>query len=126
MGIPGYLPEEYFNPSILSLDIAKLLNEIKDTEFYFPSNYEKSFNPSKPTIGVYCKPGKYKGTSEIVEALGILKKRGHQFNFVILCGVHGKKIQRFQKEIENILLLGKYFAKAKGFSFDQQSRQFPA
>jgi len=101
MGIPGYLPEEYFNPSILSLDIAKLLNEIKDTEFYFPSNYEKSFNPSKPTIGVYCKPGKYKGTSEIVEALGILKKRGHQFNFVILCGVHGKKIQRFQKEIEN-------------------------
>jgi hypothetical protein len=34
--------------------------------------------------------------------------------------LHSGIRKKLEKEIENIILLGEYFSKAKGFSFDQQ------
>lgn len=98
VGIPGYLPNDYFSSKGKVLNIPKLLDEIKDTEF--ASSVFSKFDPSKPTIGIYGKPGQYKGTSEIIQALGQLKRKGQEFNFVAMCGIKGRRVENFKAEIK--------------------------
>ena len=100
VGIPGYLPNNYFTPKGAVLDIPKLLDEIKDTEFASPVVSSYRFDSSKPTIGIYGKPGQFKGTSELVQALGQLKRKGQQFNFVVLCGIKGRRVEDFKTKIK--------------------------
>ena len=47
------------------------------------------YDPSLPTIGMYGKPGKVKGTPNLVDALCSLQEQGKKFNLIFLCGVSG-------------------------------------
>ena len=62
--MPSYFPSEYFNAQGAILDIAELLDEVKNTEYASCLTDQSRFDPSKPTIGVYGKAGKFKGTLE--------------------------------------------------------------
>jgi len=62
--MPSYFPSEYFNPQGAILDIAELLDEVKNTEYASCLTDQSRFDASKPTIGVYGKAGKFKGTLE--------------------------------------------------------------
>jgi glycosyltransferase involved in cell wall biosynthesis len=95
---PAYLPQNYFSSLGETLDIERLLDEISNTEFCFKHFTPAKFDPSKPTIGIYGKPGKYKGTLELLKALSQVKKRQKTFNFVAIYG-NGKAINNLATEI---------------------------
>jgi len=99
-GMPNYLSSEYFTPQGLPLDTPILLEKIKNTNYASPVISRFKFDPNKVTIGIYGKVGKYKGTLELITALGQLRKKGKDFNFIALCGVFGRGIELFKREIQ--------------------------
>ncbi|MGA8025512.1 MAG: glycosyltransferase [Bryobacteraceae bacterium] len=88
LGFPAYWPQE-FAPDGPVLDIAALLEEVGATEFASPTVKARPYDPSLPTLGMYGKPGKLKGTPDLVDALCALHRRGKDFNLIFLCGVAG-------------------------------------
>jgi glycosyltransferase involved in cell wall biosynthesis len=99
--MPGYLPGDYFTSQGTVLDIAQLLDDVKDTGYSSPISSSHVFDPSKPTIGLYGKTGQFKGTSELIQALAQLKREGNDFNFVAVCGTQGQRVKEFQIEIKD-------------------------
>ncbi|WP_444942325.1 glycosyltransferase family 4 protein [Microbulbifer sp. ZKSA004] len=70
--------------------ISKLLRE------HLPvSNYKKSL----PTIGIYGKVAKEKGSFDLISALGKLKQQGLEFNFLALCSGKPKVLHEFKMKI---------------------------
>jgi glycosyltransferase involved in cell wall biosynthesis len=88
LGLPAYWPQE-FTPHGPVLDVAALLEEVRSTEFASPTVKVRPYDPNLPTIGMYGKPGKLKGTSDLIDALCALHQRGKDFNLIFLCGVAG-------------------------------------
>jgi glycosyltransferase involved in cell wall biosynthesis len=87
---PAALPEQYFHPDARPLDVAGLLRAIDarlPRSFYDGLYHQasgRSFDSTRPTIGIYGKVGETKGSYDLVRALGQLKRQGLQFNFVAL------------------------------------------
>ena len=88
VGLATYWPRK-FAPSGRALDIAALLEEVRGTEFAPPKLTTHPYDPSLPTIGMYGKPGKVKGTLDLIDALSTLHNQGKDFNLIFLCGVSG-------------------------------------
>lgn len=87
VGLEPYWPEE-FTPDGPSLDISALLTAVRESEFASPLT-PRSYDSNLPSIGMYGKPGKVKGTIDLIDALSALQKRGREFNLVFLSGASG-------------------------------------
>ncbi|WP_201375439.1 PqqD family peptide modification chaperone [Ktedonobacter robiniae] len=61
---------------------------------------EKPFNPHIPTIGIYGKAGTVKGTFDLVQALGLLKKQRVPFQFLALNQGSEATLAAFASSIE--------------------------
>jgi glycosyltransferase involved in cell wall biosynthesis len=90
------LPSQFFNPAGGSLDVAELLGQVRSNA-RIGSRGEGEFDPDIPTIGIYGKVGFYKGSYDLLAALGILKQEGLSFN--LLAMTDGEQIERFLNEI---------------------------
>jgi glycosyltransferase involved in cell wall biosynthesis len=44
------------------------------------------FDSTLPTIGMYGKPGEFKGTFDFIAAAGLLRAQGANFNVLLMCG----------------------------------------
>lgn len=47
----------------------------------------RAFDPALPVVGMYGKPGKVKGTYDLIAALGMLRESGLDFSLLLLSGV---------------------------------------
>jgi glycosyltransferase involved in cell wall biosynthesis len=83
---PAKLPS-IFSPETEPLDLNAFLKKLAALESARVRDLMINTNPidlSKPTIGIYGKVGKVKGSFDLISALGDLKRRGLEFNFVAL------------------------------------------
>lgn len=100
------LPDQYFNPQTEPLDVNALLAYLRDNlaPDYLGGAYhesiQKPFDPSLPTIGIYGKTGRVKGSFDLVQALGRLKREGEKFNFLALTQSHPFLNERFAQAIK--------------------------
>lgn len=105
--VPFSLPTSYFNPFVPPLDINKFLRAI--TKVFPKSNYagifhqfaNKLFDPSLPTIGIYGKTSRTKGSFDLIQALNKLKSEGLKFNFLALTQGTVSTVTEFAKMIKD-------------------------
>jgi glycosyltransferase involved in cell wall biosynthesis len=90
------LPSQIFSPTGGSLDVAELLGQVRSSA-RIDSRGEGVFDPDIPTIGIYGKVGFYKGSYDLLAALGILKQEGLSFNLLTM--TDGEQMERFVNEI---------------------------
>jgi glycosyltransferase involved in cell wall biosynthesis len=95
-----YLPSEYFRPDGPVLDVNGLVSELAERGFTAAMRTDAPFEPSRPTIGIYGKPGPRKGTYQLIRALGLLRRKGLEFNFVALCGNAGIGFEHMQALVQ--------------------------
>lgn len=98
---------DYFNPFIKKLDFKKLLQDISNN---MPASFNgsiiyqffanKKIDVSLPTIGIYGKASVYKGHTQLISALGILKKKGFKFNFIFLLQGSNSYLEKIKNEIQ--------------------------
>jgi glycosyltransferase involved in cell wall biosynthesis len=62
-------------------DIERLAATMTDTP-----RPATAFDPELPTIGMYGKPGEFKGTFDLISALGLLAEAGPRFNVLLMAG----------------------------------------
>lgn len=98
---PYSLPTDYFNPSASPFEMNELLRLVCDKlpkDFYggaFHQFYDKCFDHSLPTIGVYGKAGGAKGSFDLIKALGRLACEGLKFNFLAVTQGHPRAVFSF-------------------------------
>ncbi len=80
--------------------LPKIFNTNKSNKDEFLSyvNITALIN-NKKTIGIYGKPGMYKGTLEIIKAVALLKRQGYDFQLILV----GMTEDPFQKRIEDLI-----------------------
>jgi glycosyltransferase involved in cell wall biosynthesis len=93
-GAAFFLPTTLFKPGVEPLNIEDILKKTAST--IDPGRYPDT---SKPTIGIYGKLGWFKGSFDLVNALGILKREGLDFNFLAMS--QGLEIEKFKTAISN-------------------------
>lgn len=109
-------PSAYFNPEVAPLDVKALLRTIRGSFAMtsslgdiYASFANKSFDTSRPSIGVYNKLSQSKGLSELLSALSILKRSGVGFNFLVLGQHRRKRLEEFQTNIREFGLEDRTF-----------------
>jgi glycosyltransferase involved in cell wall biosynthesis len=94
-----------FNPEAEPLDLNRLLARLAAIESDHIRNLLVNTTPidmSRPTIGIYGKVGEVKGSFDLLAALGMLKRKGLDFNLVAL--TQGRALEGFKRAIaENSL-----------------------
>jgi glycosyltransferase involved in cell wall biosynthesis len=104
---PPGLPEQYFHPTAVPLDVNALLSAIAERlprTFYdgaYHSSCQRRFDPSRPTIGIYGKVGERKGSFDLIRALGKLKREGLAFNLLALTQGRAGAIQQCVRELHD-------------------------
>lgn len=84
------LPPDVFTSDAEPLDVNALLkwmqNHLPPDPYYevFRQLASKPFHPKTPTIGIYGKVGMVKGSFDLVDALGYLRREGVTFQFLAL------------------------------------------
>ncbi|KXJ04334.1 hypothetical protein AC249_AIPGENE19890, partial [Exaiptasia diaphana] len=94
------LRTDVFNREAEPLDLEALVNE---SSWKPLADDAPPFDPSVPTIGIYGKPGVFKGSYDLVMALSQLREQGVEVNFVALS--NGRRAEDFKE-----LLRGKAIA----------------
>lgn len=101
----GFSPAPWlFNPQAAPLDVNGLLRRLaaQGPAIHDACPNTDPLDLSKPTIGIYGKVGEFKGSFDLVNALGLLKREGLDFN--LLAMTHGTQGERFRKALhENSL-----------------------
>lgn len=82
-------PRALFNPETPALDVDSVLRSA--------GRERRSFDPTKPTVGIYGKIGTTKGSFDLVTALGALAADGLDFQFLAM--TQGRRLERFQKAL---------------------------
>lgn len=90
--IPAALPpQSYFNPDTPRLDIGSFQRAVKEWVMSNTSiaGWHEEFSSTEyraeyPSIGIYGKLGHGKGIPELVAALGLLRRSGVEYNFLVL------------------------------------------
>lgn len=104
--VPNSLPSDYFHPSAIPLNvnalIKKLIQKFPKTNYdgVFHRLFNKTFDSSIPTIGIYGKIGETKGSFDLIRALSKLKTDGIEFNFLAVTQGHTKTLLKFVNIIE--------------------------
>ncbi len=80
---PFHLPREIFHPGAAPLDIAAQAESVRRRDVQL-LRHPGALDPQAPTIGIYGKMGEVKGSYDLVQALGNLRREGLRFNFVAL------------------------------------------
>ena len=97
---PKFRPK-IFTPNGPVLPVEQIASEARDAGFSPASWPREPFHAHKPTIGFYGKPGRYKGTSQLVRSLAILRRAGHDFNVLALVGHAGRRVEDLIATIEH-------------------------
>lgn len=84
-------PRSVFSPEAKPLDVNRLLTESA------PERPSRHFDASKPTIGIYGKVGRPKGSFDLVSALAMLRREGLEFNFLAM--TRGRNLKSFEEAI---------------------------
>ncbi len=91
----GGLRTDVFNKEAEPLDLEALVNEKSWSPL---GDHAPPFDPSVPTIGIYGKPGVFKGSYDLVLALSQLREQGVEVNFVALSdGRRAEDLKEFIK-----------------------------
>lgn len=96
----GFSPApEFFNPQAAPLDVNLLLRHLSASGAAVRDACTNTdpLDLSKPTIGIYGKVGEFKGSFDLVNALGLLKREGLDFN--LLAMTHGTQGERFREAL---------------------------
>jgi hypothetical protein len=80
---PPYAMPPHFSPDALPMTVAEISRLAATTQVPQP---DRPFDPGLPTIGMYGKPGVFKGSYDLIGALGILRGLGLDFNLLLLSG----------------------------------------
>ncbi len=67
------------------------------TDFPPAMDGKSRFDPDRPTIGIYGKLGVFKGSYDLVSALGIVRAESPSFNFLAVTQGHGR--ERFEEAV---------------------------
>jgi glycosyltransferase involved in cell wall biosynthesis len=100
------LPPGVFSPEAAPLDVNALLAWMRENlpadPYYevFRRLAQKPFCPNVPTIGIYGKIGRVKGSFDLVEALGRLKREGLKFQLLALTQGTTTPLAEFFSSIE--------------------------
>ncbi|MDF5753231.1 glycosyltransferase [Spongiactinospora sp. TRM90649] len=80
---PPYAVPPCFGPDAEPLGAA----EIDELARSLPDGTPPSgYDPALPTIGMYGKPGEFKGTFDLIAALGRVRESGRAFNLLLMAG----------------------------------------
>ena len=83
------IPTEFFHPRARPLDINQLIGQGR----ILRADGSEDYDSQLPTIGVYGKIGRTKGTYDLVAALHALRRKGLKFNFLAMIGkVQGEQL----------------------------------
>jgi glycosyltransferase involved in cell wall biosynthesis len=93
---PPFAMPPYFSPDAVAMT-ADEINRLAETAPGGPQP-DRPFDAGVPTIGMYGKPGEFKGTYDLVAALGIVRAAGLDFNLLLLSG--SSQDQRLTAAIE--------------------------
>ena len=100
------LPPHVFTPEAEPLDVNRLLawmqEQLPSDSFYsaFRQLAQKTFRPEIPTIGVYGKLGVVKGSFDLLQALGQLRREGVAFQLLALTQGSTSVLTAFVTSIE--------------------------
>ena len=100
------LPPGVFTPDAEPLNVNALLawmgEHLPPDPYYavFQQLAQKSFCPDVPTIGIYGKIGAVKGSFDLVQALGRLRREGAAFQFLALTQGSSSLLAEFAATIE--------------------------
>ena len=100
---------DWFSPTVQPLDMNKMISKLQYQGYPLPNT--RPIDPSKLILGVYGKPGPFKGARELIESAGRLHKRGYQFQLVFVSGL-SDVLQSAAKEtgIEDTVWIFPYIA----------------
>jgi glycosyltransferase involved in cell wall biosynthesis len=95
-----FLPQEYFKPEGEKLDVETLLNnldqhakKVKILDWNSGVYYSKKMN-----IGIYCKAGRNKGFTEVIDALSQIENVADKVNLLLLTG--GSNLRSLQNYVK--------------------------
>ncbi|MBA2287573.1 MAG: glycosyltransferase [Ktedonobacteraceae bacterium] len=100
------LPTEYFHPDATPLDINTFVDvackAIPETQYrgVYQRFARKVFDPALPSVGIYGKIGRSKGSFDLLQALRDLRASGLPFNFLALTQGHPQTVLDFAQQIE--------------------------
>ncbi len=97
----GAILPPIFSPETPPLDLNALLEKLAAVKSDHVQNVLINTSPiplAKPTIGIYGKVGEVKGSFDLIAALGVLKRKGLDFNFVAL--TQGTVLDSFKDAIK--------------------------
>ena len=103
---PPTYPEFIYNPERSPLNLEQYLEHTADslTKPIYAELREmfgiKNYNSDVGSIGIYGKVGEAKGSYDLINALGKLKKQGKSFNFLALTNGHRKNMLEFISKIK--------------------------
>lgn len=84
------LPTHCYRPDAPPLDVGEVRRQTLDDNPWLPQLYRerpsRDFDPDLPTLGMYGKVGKTKGMFDFVASLGVLERRGHDFQALLMVG----------------------------------------
>lgn len=95
-GPPPFVPD-VFNPDAAPLDVNAILAEVGGAAHPWVTNTDR-FVPERPTIGIYGKAGRAKGSFDLLSALSRLDREGLDFNLLAMVG--GEHRRRFCEAVE--------------------------
>lgn len=103
---PPTCPEFIYNAERTPLNLGQYLEDTKDTlknpiyaelrSMFGFANYDHNAR----NIGIYGKIGVSKGSYDLIESLGKLKKQGKKFNFLALTNGHGRMLHEFISKVK--------------------------
>jgi glycosyltransferase involved in cell wall biosynthesis len=99
-------PPDVFTPDAEPLDVNALLRWMQDhlppDPYYhvFRQLVQKPFHPDTPTIGIYGKVGAVKGSFDLLQALGHLRRESIEFQFLALTQGSTAFLAEFAASIE--------------------------
>lgn len=101
------LPPHVFTPDVEPLNVNAFLSWIQEylqDPYYaiFRRLAQKSFRPDVPTIGMYGKIGAVKGTFDLIQALGHLRREGVEFQLLTLTQGSASLLAEFATSIEEL------------------------
>ena len=100
-GLTFKLPTTYFTPDGPTLDIESLLQKTADeASTDHVASYFEPLDSSLPVLGIYGKLGEYKGTFDLLRAMGHLISEGFRFYLVAMCrGWREAEFVRMMREL---------------------------
>lgn len=82
---------EWFSPSTCPMDLNTTVSELRNQGFPLPNTAR--IDPAKFTIGMYGKPGPFKGAKELVESVSRLRQLGCEIQLISVSGL-SESLQR--------------------------------